>query len=305
VKNFILLLSLLLLGCKSNKPLPLEQRLQNTVATLAADAMMGRQAGTQGAHKAADYLAAAFAELKLQPLAGETDFMQRFSAGKFDALQNVVAQLPGKRSKEFVVFSAHYDHIGILDAVAGDSIANGADDDASGVAAVLALARHFSQQPQPERTLVFALFDAEEAGMLGSKHLAQQLDPEQVVAVVNLEMLGKPSKFGMGKGFITGYEVGQLPQLLQQAATPGALNPDPYLQLNLFYRSDNAPFARLGIPAHTISSDQIDKDKYYHTVDDEVETLNFRHMAALVQQIQQAVGPLVQGQVTPARIAKK
>ncbi|MGY2132814.1 M20/M25/M40 family metallo-hydrolase [Hymenobacter sp. HD11105] len=224
-------------------------------------------------------------------------------------LRNVVGVLPGKakdkaRAAEMVVFSGHYDHIGILPAVAGDSIANGADDDASGTTAVVALAEHFKKKKKNQRTLVFVAFTAEEIGGFGSKYFSEQIDPQKVVAMFNIEMIGKEAKFGPQTAFITGYERSDFGKLLQQnlAGTPFRFEPDPYPEQNLFYRSDNATLARLGVPAHTISSDQIPDDKLYHSVDDEVESLNLTNMTAIITAIARSATGIVSGEQTPTRI---
>lgn len=84
--------------------------------------------------------------------------------------------------------------------------------------------------------------------------------------------------------------------------TEFALHPDPYPTMNLFFRSDNAPFARLGVPAHTVSAAQIDQDKFYHTVDDEVETLDMEHLTAAIKAVATGVAGLVNGEDTPTRL---
>src|SRR5690606_38542967 len=112
-------------------------------------------------------------------------------------LANVVGVLPGRsKPNEFVIFSGHYDHIGILKPIGQDSIANGADDDASGVTAVISLANIFAKQKDNERTLIFAAFTAEESGGYGSQYFSKQLNPDHVVAMINIEMIGKDAKFG-------------------------------------------------------------------------------------------------------------
>ena len=223
-------------------------------------------------------------------------------------LRNIVGLLPGRdpaRSKENVVFSGHYDHLGVVKPVAGDSIANGADDDASGTTAVVALAEYFKQRNDNARPLVFTAFAAEEVGGFGAQHFSRQLDPNQVVAMFNIEMIGKVAKFGPNTAFITGYEKSDFGKLLQ-ANLEGSkfrFEPDPYPQQNLFYRSDNATLAKLGVPAHTISSDQIPDDKLYHTVDDEVASLNLPNMTAIIQAIAQSATGIVAGRQTPTRVA--
>ena len=222
-------------------------------------------------------------------------------------LRNVVGLLPGhnaQRSTENVVFSGHYDHLGIVKPVAGDSIANGADDDASGTTAVVALAEYFRKKNDNARPLIFVAFAAEEVGGFGSQFFSRQFDPQQVVAMFNIEMIGKEAKFGPNTAFITGYERSDFGQLLQTtlAGSKFRFEPDPYPEQNLFYRSDNATLARLGVPAHTISTDQIPTDKLYHSVDDEVESLNLVNMTAVIQAIAQSAEGIVAGRQTPTRI---
>jgi hypothetical protein len=222
-------------------------------------------------------------------------------------MTNVVGMLPGKaKPNEFVVFSGHYDHLGIQSAIAGDSIANGADDDASGTTAVIALASYFKKINSNERTVIFVAFTAEEIGGYGSKYFSEQLNPDQVTAMFNIEMIGKPSKWGPNTGFITGFERSDFGEILQKnlVGTPFQFKPDPYPEQDLFYRSDNATLARLGVPAHTISTDEIDIDKFYHTVNDEVETLNLKNMTATIQAIALSSQSIVKGKDTPRRIDK-
>ncbi len=221
-------------------------------------------------------------------------------------LTNVVATIEGKRKDEFVVFSAHYDHIGSHKPIDGDTIANGADDNASGTSAMLTLAAYYKNQPQPERTLVFVAFAAEEIGGYGSRYFSEQLNPDQIVAMFNIEMVGKPSKFGPNSAYLTGFDKSDLGKLMQKRmeGTGYNIHPDPYPKQNLFYRSDNATLARLGVPAHTISSVQIDKDETYHTVDDEFEMLDMAHLTSMIKGIALGAHGVVYGQETPTRVDK-
>jgi hypothetical protein len=222
-------------------------------------------------------------------------------------MANVVGMLEGKTKKdEMVVFGGHYDHLGIQPKVDNDSIANGADDDASGTTAVIALARYFKKAKVNNRTLVFVAFTAEEIGGYGSRHFSQQLDAEKVVAMFNIEMIGKASKWGQNSAFITGFERSDFGQILQKnlAGTPFQFKPDPYPEQDLFYRSDNATLARLGVPAHTISTDQIDIDKLYHTVNDEVESLDMKNITSTIKAIALSSKTIVDGTDTPKRIDK-
>lgn len=222
--------------------------------------------------------------------------------------ENVVGVLPGQdkaKAPEQVVFCAHYDHIGIQPAVTGDSIANGANDNASGTTAVVALAEYYAQQKSNARTLIFVAFTGEEVGSLGAQHFTQQMDAKQLVAAFNLEMLGQRAKFGPGTAFITGFDKSDFGAILQRnlRGTPFRLEPDPYPELNLFYQSDNATLARVGIPAHTISTAQLPTDKFYHSVDDEVQTLDLANLCTVVEAIARSASSIISGQDTPTHIA--
>lgn len=222
-------------------------------------------------------------------------------------MANVVGRIEGKSKKEeMVVFGGHYDHIGILNPVDGDSIANGADDDASGTTAVIELARYFKKMKNNERTLIFVAFTAEEIGGFGSQYFSKQLNPDKVVAMFNIEMIGKASKWGQNSAFITGYERSDFGEILQKnlAGTPFQFKPDPYPEQNLFYRSDNATLARLGVPAHTISTDQIDTDKLYHSVNDEFESLDMKNITSAIKAIALSSKTIIDGKDTPKRIDK-
>ncbi|QQT63714.1 M20/M25/M40 family metallo-hydrolase [Sphingobacterium multivorum] len=222
-------------------------------------------------------------------------------------LFNVAGIIPGKsKPNEYVIFSGHYDHIGILKAVGQDSIANGADDDASGVTAMLTLADYYKKQNNNERTLIFVAFTAEELGMYGSKYFSNHINADQVVAMINMEMIGKDSKFGPNTVYITGYDQSNLGELMQENLknTNFRFYPDPYTKQNLFYRSDNAVLAAKGVPAHSFSTSQMDKDEYYHTVKDEVSTLNVQNIISSIEAIAIGTSGIVTGKQTPSRVEK-
>jgi hypothetical protein len=223
-------------------------------------------------------------------------------------MNNVVGVLEGKtKPDEIVVFSGHYDHLGNQQSkMNGDSIANGADDDASGTTAVIALARYFKKLKSNNRTLIFVALTAEEIGGFGSQYFSKQLDADKVVAMFNIEMIGKPSKWGKNHAFITGYERSDFGVILQKnlAGTSFEIHPDPYPEQNLFYRSDNATLARLGVPAHSISTDQIPSDKLYHSVDDEFESLDMDNLTRTIKAIALSSKSIVDGSDTPKRIDK-
>ena len=154
--------------------------------------------------------------------------------------------------------------------------------------------------------MIFVAFCAEEIGEFGSAHFATTVDPAKVVAMFNIEMIGKQAKWGPNSALITGYERSDFGPILQKnlEGTDFKFYPDPYTTQNLFYRSDNASLARVGVPAHTISTDQIDSDKLYHTVKDEYSSLDVNNIVATIRAIALSSRTIVSGQDTPTRIPK-
>jgi Zn-dependent M28 family amino/carboxypeptidase len=221
-------------------------------------------------------------------------------------LANVVGILPGKSKKdEYVIFSGHYDHIGIgKPDNNGDSIYNGANDDAAGTTAVIMLAKYFKALGNNERTIVFAAFTAEEVGGYGSQYFSKQFDPAKVMAMFNIEMIGTESKWGKNSAYITGYEKTDMGAIMQKnlEGTGFTFYPDPYTTQSLFYRSDNATLARLGVPAHTISTSKMDSEPNYHKVSDHIETLDMENMAMIIKSIALASRSMVAGKDTPSRV---
>ena len=227
-------------------------------------------------------------------------------------LKNVIGVIPGKsRKDELVVFSGHYDHLGIGKPDKNqDSIFNGANDDAAGTTAVMMLARYFGEMKNNERTLVFVAFTAEEIGGFGSRYFSKQMNPDKVVAMFNIEMIGTESKWGTNSAYITGYEKSDMGKILQ-ANLEGSkfhFEPDPYPKQNLFYRSDNATLAELGVPAHTISTSKMEEapnnEPNYHKQSDEIGTLDMNNMAEIIKAIALSSKTIISGKDTPSRVEK-
>ena len=228
----------------------------------------------------------------------------------FQPLKNVVGVLPGKSKKdEFVVISGHYDHLGIGKPDSEqDSIYNGANDDAAGTTAVIMLAKYFSQlKEKNERTIIFVAFTAEEIGGFGSRYFSKQMNADKVMAMFNIEMIGTESKWGTNSAYITGYEKSDMGKILQANLVGSQFHfePDPYPTQNLFYRSDNATLAALGVPAHTISTSKMDSEKYYHTQEDEIATLDMNNMAEIIKAVAISSKSIISGKDTPSRVEKQ
>ena len=221
-------------------------------------------------------------------------------------LANVVGVLPGKSKKnEYVIFSGHYDHIGVGKPENGDSIYNGANDDAAGITAVIMLAKYFKEQKTNDRTIIFAAFTAEEVGGFGSKYFSNGFNPDKVVAMFNIEMIGTESKWGKNSAYITGYDKSDMGSIMQKnlEGTGFTFHPDPYTSQDLFYRSDNATLAYLGVPAHTISTSKMDSEPNYHKVSDEIGTLDLDNMAQIIKAIALSSKSIVMGLATPSRVS--
>jgi len=221
-------------------------------------------------------------------------------------LANVVGVLPGKSlQNEIVIFSGHYDHLGITKKIVNnDSIYNGANDDAAGTTAMMLLAKYYSALRNNERTLIFAAFTAEEIGGFGATYFSRQYDPANVKAMFNIEMIGTESKWGNNSAYITGYEKTDMGKILQANLAGSGFNfyPDPYPDQQLFYRSDNATLARLGVPAHTISTSKMDSEPNYHQLTDEIGTLNMANMTQIIKAIAISARGIISGKETPTRV---
>jgi hypothetical protein len=212
---------------------------------------------------------------------------------------NVVGVLRGSDPSlrdEFVLIDAHYDHLGMRGpGVKGDSIFNGADDDASGVTAVLEIARQMATGPKPKRSIIFAATIGEETGMQGTNWFIKTppVPLTQIVANMEIEMIGRPDSLagGPGRAWLTGYARSNMGEQLAASGIP--IVADQRLDQNFFERSDNIAFARRGIVAHTLSSFNLHSD--YHQVTDDISRVDFAHMSAVINAAAKATRILSDG----------
>ena len=283
-----------------------EELIKSHLFALSSDLMEGRKAGTIGIEKAAIYIEKEFERIGLGWFGGMNSYRQNFEERGL-SLFNIVGYLEGKSKKnEIVVISAHYDHLGIKKG--GDEedvIFNGANDNASGVTAVLALAEHFSNQNNNERSLLFVAFTAEEMGLLGSNYFGKQINAKNIIAGINIERIGKESPFGPKTAWITGFDRSDFGRIIQQnlIGSDYKVFPDPYVNFNLFFRSDNASLAKLGVPSHTFSTSPMDKDLDYHKVSDEAKTLDLFTISETIKAIAAGVKSIISGADSPTRVS--
>ena len=300
-----------------------EADVRRILSVLAADSMEGRRTGSPGANKAAAFIAAEMKAIGLTP-AGDSGYLQIIpfaSTARADGRErlqlldsmgalksvpaaaqrigyNVIGIIRGSDPAlrdQVVAFAAHYDGLGIGRPVNGDSIYNGADDDASGVTTVLEIARALMNGTPPKRTVLIMATTGEEQGILGSRwYVAHPVFPlSQMVAEMEVEMAGRPDSLagGRGKTWMTGYDRSTMGRMLREAAIP--IVPDPYPQHRFFERSDNIVFARQGIPAHTLSSFNLHTD--YHAPSDDVSKIDFEHLTAVARAASAAARLLADG----------
>jgi hypothetical protein len=234
---------------------------------------------------------------------------EKFSSGEIltdrkktsSTLYNVIGMLPGKsKPNEVIVFSAHYDHISEDMYNNYGRVFNGANDNASGTTAVLALADYFSMRNDNERTILFCLFAGEELGLLGSRAFVSTIKPESIKAVINIEMIGMTNAVGKNAFMVTGPDRSTLFDILKKNVRGIDINVKPLRRddRNLFERSDNYPFYLKNIPAHTIMCSD-DNDNCYHQACDDADRIDTKNMTSIIRAIAKSAVTLINGNDTP------
>lgn len=286
-----------------------EQKAKASVGFLASDALQGRGAGAWGGKVASEYLASYLTSLGIEPLgecyfqpfeAYSEDFRQKkryrvdpdsialYKQGVHRVLhlRNVLGMIPGVNRNEYVVVGAHFDHLGMDPNLAGDQIYNGADDNASGISAVMQIANAFVQSGvQPQRNVIFAFWDGEEEGLLGSQYFVQNCSfINQVKGYLNFDMIGRNKDDAKPDHVVYLYTEGN-------PAFGKWLKDDikkHNLQLAPDYRawdkpvggSDNGSFAKANVPIiwyHT------DGHPDYHKPSDEPAKINWKKLVEITK----------------------
>ena len=309
MKRDYLLLALLLVGNITFAQSPIERALNTinrssaeaTINFLASDELQGREAGFHGSRVTSEYIVSLLQWMGVSPLAD--CYFQPFDAyrkerqkkGRLEvhpdsivklkqevhqklSMRNVLGMIPGKNTKEYVIVGAHFDHLGIDPVLDGDQIYNGADDNASGVSAVLQIARAFlASGQQPERNVIVAFWDGEEKGLLGSKYFVQTCPfLSQIKGYLNFDMIGRNNKPQQPKQVVYFYTAVHpvfgdwLKEDIRKYGLQ--LEPDYRAWENPIGGSDNGSFAKVGIPIiwyHT------DGHPDYHQPSDHADRLNW------------------------------
>ncbi|MDO6853381.1 M20/M25/M40 family metallo-hydrolase [Cellulophaga lytica] len=266
-----------------------EADIKKIVSFLASDDLQGRMSGSDGIAEAATFIENNFKTNGVKPFFKTyKDTLSNFDSSKGVAY-NVVGLVEGndpKLKKEFIIIGAHYDHIGTAKADGDDVIANGANDNASGTAAVMEFARYFGKTKSNKRSIIFALFSAEEMGLLGSKHLAKKLkgDNLNLYTMLNFEMIGIPMQNKDYLAYLTGFNKSNLASVTNTYAGEKIAGFLPKAgDFRLFMRSDNYPFHNeFNVPSQTYSTFDFTNFDHYHKVGDEPSVMDFNHMASLI-----------------------
>jgi len=291
------------------------QEIRGEMEFLASDAMQGRGSGSHDELLAAVYLASQLRQIGIEPAGDNGGYIQNVS-GEFNFYgqgkkrwntRNVIGVLRGRDEKlkdEVVLLTAHMDHIGMREGMAGDNIFNGADDDASGCVAVLQLARALAEDKHPKRTVLFVFFGSEETGGQGNQYFLQHppVPLNTIVANLEFEMIGRPDPaVKPDELWLTGFDRSNLgPELAKHGAK---LVADPHPREQFFQRSDNFALARKGVVAQTVSSFGLHSD--YHRPSDDVAHLDFVHMEEAIHSMIEPVEWLANSDFRPEWVEGK
>jgi hypothetical protein len=265
------------------------QEIHSIVDFLSSDILKGRETATEGELVAAQFIKSKFIEAGIKPYFDT--YFDSFESKGFKGV-NVVGYIEGNDpalKDEIVLLGAHYDHTGIGNKVKNDSIANGANDNASGTATVIAIADRLARSGKNKRSVIIALFSGEEKGLLGSKSLSKKLKAKKIdlYTMLNFEMVGVPFIDRDYEIFLTGFELSNLGGKLNTYTNTSMVgSSEVAIKYNLFQRSDNYSFYKeFKVPSHTISSCDLTNFDFYHHVDDEIDQLNFAFMATTINKL--------------------
>ncbi|MFK7048564.1 Bacterial leucyl aminopeptidase precursor [Flavobacterium columnare] len=262
------------------------ERIEKVLQFLTSDENKGREPGTPEMEKVMVFLENQFKENDIKPF--YKTYRDKLS-DYYKPAYNIVGIIEGKDpilKEEYIVIGAHYDHIGNATKVEEDSIANGANDNAVGTVAVLELMKYFSEKKTNKRSIIFALFTAEEKGLLGSRHLAKKMKNAgiDIYFMFNFEMIGVPMNQKDMLVYMTGITKSNMAKKMNEYAGEKWVGYLPVeSRYQLFKASDNYPFyEEYHIPAHTISTFDFENYNFYHHVKDEFEKIDMQHLQKVI-----------------------
>ncbi|MCA1756735.1 MAG: M20/M25/M40 family metallo-hydrolase [Bacteroidales bacterium] len=282
------------------------EQTEEWVSYLASDEMMGRMSGSAQMESAAAWIAVHFRSAGLLAFGDYPDYLQHYSTtlrGNEINERNVIGYIPGSDpdlKDQYIIISAHFDHVGTGRSVNGDSIYNGADDNAAGTATLMGIATYIGQNGiKPGRGIVFAAVSAEEIGMRGSRYLASNLPVAQEDLWINLnfEMTGHSEELGKNRYYTTGQSMTGLDEVVAgfTKGTSFQLVDTIPMAERLFRSSDNISFSRMsedngvitGIPSATFATTTM--GPHIHSPADEIELFDIDNMTGLINHFSELV----------------
>lgn len=262
---------------------------------LSSDEFEGRKPGSVGIEKASVYVESYFKEIGIKPLFDGTYRDTVFVRGKES--YNLVGLINSDSPlNDYVLIGAHLDHLGKKKS-RSDSVFNGANDNASGVTAVLQIAKELKRHDF-EKKVIISIFTGEESGLIGAKHLAEKLKSEGIALsyVLNFEMLGKPLRSDSSKVYITGFDMSNFSSVANDLLGEEFIKFEQVTRdYGLFRLADNYPFyLEYKIPSHTVSTFDFKNYNYYHHVKDEFSQLDIEHMERIIAKSSEMIVKLLE-----------
>lgn len=258
-----------------------KEETKDILFSLASDEMKGRDTKSGGYYKAADYVSNYFERNNIQPFyPAYRDSLVIDSLVSYNIVGHIGKYIPGRKT---ILIGAHLDHIGIR-GTEGDTLYNGANDNATGSTAVLQIAT-FLAQYQWKQNIIVALFAEEEKGLKGAYHLADRLKEEKVnlAYMVNFEMLGITLTTGANQVYMTGFKLSNMEKEMNQISEDFVRFLPQAKELNLFKRSDNYAFYKaFNVPAQTLSTFDFKNYGFYHKAEDEAEKMEVDNMNQII-----------------------
>ncbi len=295
MKGFIVICCILLSG--SNNLSGQYKTVAELAEILSSDEFEGRKPGSEGMRKATAFVEDYFRSLGVAPFFNDSylDTLNVYGAESYNIVGILNKESP---LDEYILIGAHLDHLGrsFPDTA---SIYNGANDNASGVTAVLKVAEELLKHEFSRKVLVVA-FTGEESGLVGSRHLAKRLKSAEIPLsfMINFEMIGVPLSAGPGKVYITGFNMSDF------AVVSNTMLNEEFIvfeevetRMGLFRRSDNYPFyMEFNIPSHTVSTFDFRNYPYMHNVLDEFSQLDIPHMETIIDKMTRLIIALLQSE---------
>lgn len=303
MKRIVIIFAAVLMGGVSYGQESQRQRLEKHVYTLAADSLMGREAGSDNGRRAEAYIVAQLQQMGLKTL----PFMVKYEIPFMGRYNNLVAVIEGNDpvlKDEYIVVGAHYDHLGVK----GGKIYNGADDNASGTACVIEMARQLqARQSELKRSVIICAFDAEEKGLLGSKNLVGILKYKEMLDHVKLMMSVDMVGWYKANDKLELEGAGTLDQpwkWIKPEQLGSSLKVDLIsFETSIFTATDTEPFAKEGIPTLAVTTGT---KSPYHKPEDDANLIDYEgldlvtdYLASITVAASQREGELASGKISP------